>query len=119
MTQIPSLTGTPREWAIDLAIITAVGAFLGVIGPFGSFYGGPAGLRIAYWVANLWIGFIVLSTIVRLSMRFAIRLDLPTWFAIAAGVAVGAAPLAIALAYFSAWFWPPNHGRTNSFFLQY
>ena len=119
MTQVPSLTGTPREWAIDLAIITAVGAFLGVIGPFGSFYGGPAGLRIAYWVANLWIGFIVLSTIVRLSIRFAIRLDLPTWFAIAAGVAVGAVPLAIALAYFSAWVWPPNHGRANSLFLQY
>jgi hypothetical protein len=117
--QVPSLFGTPREWAIDLAIITVVGAFLGVIGPFGSFYGGPIELRIAYWVANLWIGFIVMSTSVRLSMRFAIRLDLPIWFAIAVGVAVGAAPLSIALGYFSAWAWPPNHGRVSALFELY
>jgi hypothetical protein len=119
MSETPSVFGTPREWAIDLAVMTAIGVFLGVIGPFGSFYGGPVELRIAYWVANMWIGFIALSTFVRLSARAAIRLDLPIWFVIAVGVAVGALPLAIALGFFSAWFWPPNHGRLTPLFTQY
>jgi len=119
MGNYPRLLGTPREWAIDLAIVTACGVFLGAIGPFGSFYGAPADVRIAYWVGNLWIGFIVISVIVRLSMRLAIRLDLPVWFALGTGVAFGAAPLSIMLSYGAALFWPANHGHPNPFFIQY
>ena len=52
----PSLIGTPRQWAIDLAAMTALGVFMGVIGPFGSFYGGDLTMRVAYWTANIWIG---------------------------------------------------------------
>jgi hypothetical protein len=119
MIDTPSLFGTPREWALDLAIMTAVGVFFGLIGPFGSFYGGPVELRVAYWVANTWMGFIVLSTTVRLSVRASIRLDLPVWFALAMGVAIGAVPLSIGVAYFSAWVWPPNHGQVSPLFGQY
>jgi hypothetical protein len=119
MTQTPSLLGTPREWATDLAVMTAVGVFLGIIGPFGSFNGGGMELRIAYWVANIWIGFILLSIFVRASLAAAIRLDLPIWFALGMGVAIGAVPLAIVSALFSAWFWPPNHGRIGPLFVQY
>jgi hypothetical protein len=117
--QTPSLFGTPREWAIDLAVVTAMGVLFGVIGPFGSFYGGPMQLRIADWLANLWIGFVVLSIIVRLAMRAAMRLDLPVWFALGMGVAIGAVPLAIILSYFAAWFWPNNHGHLSPFFDEY
>ena len=119
MIETPSLFGTPREWALDLAIMTAVGVFFGLIGPFGTFYGGPTEVRVAYWVALIWIGFIVLSTIVRLSMRASIRLDLPVWFALGLGVAVGAVPLSIGLAYFGAWLWPPNHGQAAPLFAEY
>ena len=119
MSETPSLAGTPREWATDLAIMTALGVFLGVIGPFGSFNGGPVEARIAYWVANMWIGFIALSTIVRLAARGAMRFDLPIWFVIAVSVAVGALPLAIVLRFFSAWVWPPNHGQMTPLFTQY
>jgi hypothetical protein len=113
------LFGTPREWAIDLAVFTALGVFLGVIGPFGTFYGGPAGARIAYWVANMWIGFLVLSSTVRLSVVGAHRLELPEWLVIAAGVAFGAFPLAIFLDLFAAWVWPPTHGRISPLLSQY
>jgi hypothetical protein len=119
MSETPGFFGTPREYATDLAIMTALGVFLGVIGPFGSFNGGPIEARIAYWVANMWIGFIALSTIVRLAARGAMRFDLPVWFVIAVGVAVGALPLAIGLRYFSAWVWPPNHGQMTPLFTQY
>jgi hypothetical protein len=119
MIETPSLFGTPREWALDLAIMTAVGVFFGLIGPFGTFDGGPAELRVAYWVANSWIGFIVLSTIVRLSLRASIRLDLPAWLALAMGVAIGTVPLSIGLAYAGAWIWPPLHGQVPSLLQQY
>ncbi len=119
MDPYPSLFGTPREWAIDLALMTALGVFLGVIGPFGSFYGGGLELRIGYWVVNMWIGFIVVSTVVRLSIRAARRLDLPIWFAVGMGVAVGALPLALILGAFSARFWPPNHGRMTALLPMY
>jgi hypothetical protein len=119
MSQDPSLLGTPREWAKDLAAATVIGVFFGVIGPFGSFNGGALGPRIAYWVANMWIGFIILTTVVRVSVRAGERMDLPVWFALALGTAIGVVPLSIVLALFSAWVWPPNHGRVSSLFSQY
>lgn len=119
MSPLPSLLGTPREWAQDLAIATLIGLFLGVIGPFGSFNGGPIELRIAYWVINLWIGFIIFAMVTRLSLRAAAHLDLPIWFSLAVGVAIGAVPAGISIALFSAWFWPGNHGHVSSFFVWY
>ena len=90
-----------------------------MIGPFGSFYGGNVELRVAYWVINVVIGFIVLATIVRLALRAAYRIDLPIWFAIAVGVALGSVPLGLVLAWFSAWFWPGNHGQISAPFVWY
>ena len=119
MNETPSVFGTPREWALDLAIMTAVGVVFGLIGPFGTFNGGPVELRLAYWVANAWVGFIVLSMTVRLSIRASTRLDLPVWFALAMGVAIGALPISIEVAYFGAWMWPPNHGQVSPLFQQY
>ncbi|HZC15968.1 MAG TPA: DNA-binding response regulator, partial [Caulobacteraceae bacterium] len=119
MSEEPRLFGTPREWAKDLAIATAVGVFFGIIGPFGSFLGGTIEIRVAYWVANMWIGFVMLTTIVRLAIRVAAPLDLPIWFALALGVAIGVVPLSIVLAYFSAMVWPPNHGHLTPLFNQY
>jgi hypothetical protein len=107
----PSLFGTPREWAQDLGLATLVGLFLGVIGPFGSFYGGPIELRIPYWIGNIWIGFITLALVMRLSVAAALRLDIPVWFGLAAGVAMGSLPLGLALSFYSAWVWPGNHGH--------
>jgi hypothetical protein len=93
MSDAPRLR-TPRDWAINLAAMTVLGAFLGVIGPFGTFNGGPLGIRLAYWIASMWIGFTIISTVVRLSMRLAARWDLPVWFTLAVGAAIGSALLA-------------------------
>lgn len=111
----PSLLRTPRDWALDLGVATVVGAFLGVIGPFGSFYGGPIELRIAFWVASLWIGFITFALVVRLSLRAACDWDLPVWFALAVGAAIGSVPAGLLIAGFFAWFWPSNHGQISPF----
>jgi hypothetical protein len=114
MVKAEGLFGTPREWAQDLAIATGIGAFLGVIGPFGSFNGAGLEVRLFYWIANLWIGFVMLSVIVRLSLKAGSRLDLPVWFALPVGTAIGALPLGFTIAVFSAVAWPPNHGRISA-----
>jgi hypothetical protein len=119
MSQGPPILGAPREWAIDLTIMTVIGVFLGVIGPYGSYYGGGVANRIAYWISNMWIGFFALSITVRLSVRAAERLAVPIWFAIALSVAIGALPLTLILDHISAWFWPPFHGHRGSLFTQY
>jgi hypothetical protein len=119
MARTGGLFGTPREWAQDLAIATGIGAFLGVIGPFGSYNGGSLELRLFYWIANLWIGFILLSIIVRLTLKAGSRLDLPVWFALPIGVAIGALPLGAALAVFSALVWPGTGGRIGHFLVWY
>jgi hypothetical protein len=119
MSHYRGIFGTPREWAIDIAIVTAVGAFLGLIGPFGSFYGGTLEVRIVYWVVNALIGYTILSVFVRLGVRCASPLDLPIWFSLAISVAVGAVPLTLFSGLFAAWFWPPNHGQMSSLFSQY
>jgi hypothetical protein len=115
MTEPAGIWGTPREWALDLAVATGIGIFLGIIGPFGSFNGGPVEVRVFYWVTCLWIGFVVLSIVVRLSLRAGRRLDLPVWFALPAGAAVGAVPLGLIIALFSAHFWAGNQGQIGPF----
>ncbi|WP_240633835.1 hypothetical protein [Caulobacter flavus] len=42
MTAGNPILGTAREWAIDLSVATALGVFLGVVGPFGSYFNGPS-----------------------------------------------------------------------------
>jgi hypothetical protein len=106
MSQRPGLLGTPREWAIDLAVVTVVGVFLGFIGPYGSFNDDDVVLRVAYWVANMWTGYVILTLVVRLSLRIGARADLPDWFALIIGLALGCLPLAAAITALSMVIWP-------------
>jgi hypothetical protein len=117
MSDAPRLR-TPRDWAIHLTAMTVLGAFLGVIGPFGTFNGGSLGIRLVYWIASMWIGFTIISTVVRLSMRLAVRWDLPVWFTLAAGAAIGSALLATLVDMAQAYVFTGNH-RTGSWLEQY
>ncbi len=47
------------QWAADFAVATVIGGFLGLIGPFGSFFNGPVWQRGIYWVAMAWLGLVV------------------------------------------------------------
>lgn len=48
-----------RGWAIDFAVVTALGVLLGLLGPFGSFFNGPPWQRIAYWLGTAWMNYLV------------------------------------------------------------
>jgi hypothetical protein len=101
-----NLSSALREWGRDLGVAAAIGGFLGIVGPYGSFNGGPMGMRILYWVTTSCIALIVLTIAVRLSLRACRRFGAPNWIGVAAGVALGAIPLLTFIVPFSVYFWP-------------
>jgi hypothetical protein len=106
MTSKAALLGSPRDWAIDFAVATGVGAFLGVVGPYGSFFNGPLGVRLAYWIGVTWIGAAVFGLAVRLSLAAGRRLNVPAWFMAAVAALLGAAAQAAIVAQVAVALWP-------------
>lgn len=106
MTSKAALLGSPRDWAIDFAVATGVGAFLGVVGPYGSFFNGPLGVRLAYWIGVTWIGAAVFGLAVRLSLAGGRRLNVPAWFMAAVAALLGAAAQAAIVAQVAVALWP-------------
>ena len=60
------LARRPGGWKRELAMAAAVGAFLGVIGPFGSYASAPMPERTAYWTACTLLGTFLFGTAVRI-----------------------------------------------------
>ncbi len=95
----------PRAWTQELAVAAAVGVFLGVVGPFGSYLGAPPLERIAYWTASTIAGTFIFGTAVRV---FA-GLGLPPGRAIASVIAAAAIlslPFALIVALPAHALWP-------------
>jgi hypothetical protein len=107
MARFSFLFPSPQRMAQEITAATALGVFLGVIGPFGSFYGGGVELRIAYWTLNIWTGYAIMSVTARLSVRVADEVDVPSWFSLGVGVALGAIPLTLVIHVMSFFIWPP------------
>ncbi len=106
MTSKAALFGAPRDWAVDIAAATAVGAFLGVVGPYGSFFNGPLMVRLAYWITAMWIGVAVFGVGVRLALAIGWRFGLPAWFMAAVAALVGAAIQTLIVSRIAVWLWP-------------
>ena len=106
MTSKAALFGAPRDWAVDIAVATAVGAFLGVVGPYGSFFNGPLIVRLAYWITAMWIGVAVFGVGVRLALAIGWRFGLPAWFMAAVAALVGAAVQTLIVSRIAVWLWP-------------
>lgn len=88
-----------------MAAVTAIGVFLGLLGPFGSFYSGPAWQRIAYWTSTAWLGAAVFGggaalILGRLGARPA------GWAALAGYTLVICAPFALAVWFAATAIWP-------------
>jgi hypothetical protein len=67
-----------RQIVIDLAVMTAIGVVLALIGPFGSF-AAPFSLRLIYWLGLAWAGYACYRPIGALVTRLGPGLDLPEW----------------------------------------
>ena len=105
------LFGDRSEWARELAVATAAGVFLGLVGPFGSYLNGPPAMRLGYWVAALWIGTGLFGVTVRPAIRGARRFRLPVSAALAAATLVTALPIALLCHAAAATLWPGPIGR--------
>jgi len=99
------LTDSLRDWAADLGIATVGGAFLGVIGPFGSYLNGPAWQRVGFQVVCFWAGIAMFGTLIRVLMRLRLR-PAAFWALLLAGVAVVDAPFSWLVSRFAHLVWP-------------
>lgn len=88
------ILGEPRDWAVRLTAGVAVGVFLGVIGPFGSF-AAPLPVRVATWTTGVCTGVVLFSLAVRAARRVGARLALPAWFSTGAAVLAACLPLSL------------------------
>ena len=100
--------GGPRWWAGVLSFATAMGVLFGIVGPFGSFLNGGAGIRILYWTGMLLQGAILTAVIVPLVVRASLALRLPRLFGLAAGVVAAAAPVSLVSALVAGRIWPQH-----------
>lgn len=106
MTGKSPLLGTAREWAIDLSVATAMGAFLGMVGPFGSYFNGPFLVRAIYWIGCFWAGMLIFGLLIRLAAAAASRAGIPAPILVAAAILVGSGLQAAVVAPAATWLWP-------------
>lgn len=80
-------------WAI-VAGITAFGAILGLLGPFGSYAIVNAPLRVGYWIGVMWIGFAFYGLVVLLVLKLTRRVGPTFWMLLVAGALLASVPQA-------------------------
>ncbi len=102
----PPLLGTAREWAVDLGVAVGIGVLLGLMGPFGSFYNGGTGVRVAYWVGSSVTGMAVIGGLARLGFVLAWRRNWPLWAMLPPVVLVGAVTQGAPLRVVALALWP-------------
>lgn len=83
-----------RQIVIDLAVMTAIGLVLALIGPFGSF-DAPFSLRLIYWLGLAWAGYGCYRPIGGLITRLGTHLDLPQWSLWLIGCVIATVPMTV------------------------
>lgn len=105
------LLGTAREWAIDFAVAAAIGLFVGVIGPYGSYLNGAVWPRIFHFVVCFCVGTLIFGVLQRLAVAGSERLRLPVWPVIVVVLLIGCVPLALFISWLATTLWPFLRGR--------
>ncbi|MBO9556965.1 MAG: response regulator transcription factor [Caulobacter sp.] len=100
------LMGTAREWAIDFAVAVAIGVFVGVLGPYGSYLNGGPGPRVFHFVVCFCVGTLIFGVLQRLAVAGAQRLRIPVWPAIVVALLLGCVPLALFISWLATTLWP-------------
>lgn len=85
-----------RRIIIDLAVMTAIGVFLAVIGPFGSI-AAPLPERFVTWIGFAWLGYACYRPMQSVATWGEHTLDLPRWGVLTAAVLVGTVPMTAAV----------------------
>jgi hypothetical protein len=103
-------TGTgeraPAKIARAVVAATIAGLFLGLVGPFGSYFNGAAEDRIVYWVVSMWLGCGIYGAALAAIIPLARRSGITPWIVTAPLVIVATIPQAIMTRALALWFWP-------------
>jgi LytTr DNA-binding domain len=94
-----------QDWAADLAIASVCAIFLGLIGPFGSYWNGPVWQRLAFQLACFWPGMVLYGSLIRVVLRFRLR-PWKKWAALFLGVLILNAPFQIWVVSIGVSIWP-------------
>lgn len=81
-----------RRLAIEIFIIAAIGAVLGLLGPFGS-YAMPAALRFAYWLGFMLVGYAIYRPVQTVAIWLANETAIPIWGALLLAAGLASLPL--------------------------
>lgn len=101
----PTASPAPPTWLLIVAGAAAIGLFLGLIGPFGSYQNGPTWQRVAYWIATLSLGAVAFALPARaILLRGMGRLRTWTW--LAALILAASLPFAALIAVIASAVWP-------------
>jgi hypothetical protein len=92
-------------WGQDVAIATAIGVFLAVIGPYGSYLNGPLWQRLLFQMPCCWLAVALIGAGVRLS---AVRVGSGPLFWVAVGVVgfVAMGPITLVNIAMAQQLWP-------------
>ena len=98
--------GSWAEWRRELAAAALIGAFFGVLGPFGTFLNGPLELRLPYWTLMSVAGLVFYGVGLRIALEWGRRLRQPVWFVLPLAVFLLAIPASVATAFIVVSIWP-------------
>jgi hypothetical protein len=98
--------GSWAEWRRELAAAAVLGAFFGLLGPFGTFLNGPLELRLPYWIGMSLAGLAYYGLGLRIAFHWGERLGQPVWFVLPLTIAVLAVPASAATAFIVVAIWP-------------
>jgi DNA-binding LytR/AlgR family response regulator len=99
--------------ATGFAISTVVGLTLGALGPFGSYLNGSLPVRVAYWLACLWAGWLAFGVSLPILMRWAQTRGISAWLWVPPAVAVLALVPAVLSRMLALRMWPVV-GKVNA-----
>lgn len=104
---------TPRAWALDLAAWALLGAILGAVGPFGSFFNDSLAVRVAYWTTLCLVSGVVISATVRWIWPLARRQGVSAWVWVPVTALALTAPLGLFARVFATGLWPGIRERVS------
>jgi hypothetical protein len=93
-------------WARDLAVAVLVGAWIGVLGPFGSYHSGPLERRMAFQLVLAVICVLAFGVTIPLGVTVGRRIGLSPWIAAPAAAAATCLPLTVIKASVGIAFFP-------------
>lgn len=83
-----------RQIAIEIFAAIGIGALLGLFGPFGTYAFGP-GLRMAYWISFIVLGYLIFRPVIIVSGWLADHSAIPEFAARAIALAIASIPMTL------------------------